>query len=142
MHAEEFLLQYKKAKSSIDTLAAEIEELESILTSGSGFPDKERVQSSVKLDREKILAEIVDLQKELLALKRDAAEKMRKVACVIDQVEPPELSRLLHMRYIEHMQWECIAADLGYTTRHVRRLRICAMEQVGGIVKKYESLLT
>lgn len=138
MRAEEFLLQYKIAKSRIESKAAEIEELESILTSGSIDPSKERVQSSIKFDREKILAEIVDTRKELLVLKQDAVEKMQEVSCVIEQVKPEVLSRLLCMRYIECRRWEYIATYLGYTARHVRRLKFEALEQIGEIVNEIQ----
>ena len=133
MTAKEFLKQYHSKRLEIKSLDTEIEKLETVLTSGAIRYDKERVQSSSRLDRDRILAEIADQQVERKQLRAEAELVMCEVADVIHRVEPAELSRVLHLRYIDDKKWNDIAAEMQLDERWVFRLHGRALEAVDKI---------
>lgn len=136
MTVKDFLNQYHDAKQMIQSLDTEIEELEAVLTSGAIQYGKDRVQSSVGMDRDRVLADIVDKQIERKSMKARAVKKMVEVSDLILKVRPEELSRLLHLRYIEDKTWGDIATDLGYAERHIYRLNEEALQEADKIWRK------
>ena len=126
MTAKEYLQQVYRAKKEVrrlqlarDHLREEMYSLRS--PSGNMTPDK--VQSSVTGDKiEKLIAQVDETERELVAQQERWLELYRTVTRQIEAM-PNELHReILFQRYVLCKRWPRISRDLDYDQRYVYRL--------------------
>lgn len=133
--AKEFLRKYRNMQYKIRNIESEIEEIETRLMPSAIRTDKEPTGGSPLYYGDELLAEAADRKQELYEMREQALRIMIEISDIIDKVRPEELSRLLHMRYIECLTWEEIAVDLHYDIRWVYRLHGQALVKVQGILE-------
>jgi hypothetical protein len=139
MTAKDFLKRYRNARYQIQNCETEIEEIETKLMPSAIRTDKEPTGGGPGYYGEELLAEAADRKHDLYTMREDALRIMVEVSTVISKVHPAELSRLLHMRYIECMRWEEIAVDMNYDIRWVYRLHGQALVKVNDILNEESS---
>ena len=129
MTAKEYLKQIRIIHTKIENKKERLERISDLLTSpavGEIKPDK--VMTSVRLDKqEKLIAERVDLEDELQRLMYEEAVLMFKIGKQIDEMENPTFSRILHLRYEEHLSLCDIAEKMGYSYDRIRHVHGIAL---------------
>ena len=138
MSAKEFLPQYMSSLRTIRQKDAELEQLRiqaegvlGIKTAKVRRIEKngnvvlrdeivERVSSSYSGDRmADLIAEIVDLQVEVMNERTNAIQALKRVRNVINMVDNYARRDLLHRRYIEGQTWERIAVEMDKSYQYV-----------------------
>ena len=130
MTKKEYLQQYKRLDSYIESQVEELEKWRLLATkvtptysdmpSGSGGDDK--IQSAVEhMDGiRKMLDQSID---EFVKLKTDIQEKL-------DAVEDISLRMLLKYRYIDGLTFEQIAVNMNYSYRNITRMHGQALQSL------------
>ena len=123
MTAKEYLSQAYHIDERIESKLTQIESLKSLATRvTSVFSDMPHSPTPNNHRLEKIIADIIDLENEILNDVNELVDSKREVNSVINFVENPEHRTLLEMRYLSFQTWEQIAVKLGCDVRHVYRL--------------------
>lgn len=68
------------------------------------------------------VVKLVMLAKELDQLVDEYVDLKRKVFAVLEKL-PPEEYGVLHRRYVRYMRWGDIAADMGYSSMQIWRIK-------------------
>lgn len=134
MTAKEYLEQAYCIDERIESKLMQIESLKSLaarVTSvfsdipHSSTPDNQRL--------EKTIAEIIDLENEVIIDIGRLINLKRKINSAINSVDNPEHRTLLEMRYLNFMTWKQIATKIDCDVRHIYRLHGQALVKI----KKY-----
>lgn len=135
MNAKLFLMQYRRAAAKAETIKNELEELRAKRDDLQGFQVEERVQTSHKPDKiGELIAQITDLEADLMDAKAEALEVMLEVDAVINKVSDPLYQLLLHDRYIRLHKWTVIADDMHYTYTGIMAVHKRALTEVGKLI--------
>ena len=128
MKAKEFLDQYRDAVNMVRNLKEQAGQLE-MLAEGTGIDvSKEQTGSNAVNDPTGELgAKLADIYKNIMDAADKAVNVLMDVSRVINAVDDPNGSRVLHLRFIELLAWEEIADEMHYTIRHVFRIRNSAL---------------
>ncbi|MDE7105300.1 MAG: DUF1492 domain-containing protein [Ruminococcus sp.] len=131
MTAKEYLGQAYHIDERIESKLMQIESLKSLATRvTSVFSDMPHSSTPDNHRLEKIIADIIDLENEILNDVNELVDSKREVNSVINSVENPEHRTLLEMRYLSFQTWEQIAVKLGYDSRHIRRIHGNALQKI------------
>lgn len=123
MDVKEFLQQYQSILMDVRNLEAEKNALENLVMGVTVRTDLEHVQSCSRPDRMAELAvKIADAEREIMEQRIQAFHKLQEIERVIRKVENPDYRTILHMRYVENLTWEKIAAVLYYSYQWVCKL--------------------
>lgn len=137
MTAKQYLDQIHRSDWMIKSKSAEIIQLNILATSITAATDNERVQSSGSKDRMgDAVTKIADAKKELVEL---AYKHLRIKHTIISQIDAlqgrTEYVQVLHMRYVQYLNFSDIADDMNYTLRQIMNLHKeainCFEEQFG-----------
>lgn len=131
MTAKEYLGQAHYLDIRISSKLNELTELRSLamkVTSAYGTAPHTSTPDNHRL--EKVLARIVDLEKEIDNDIDKFVDLKREIKKVIDEVKDEKYKALLEMRYLNQMTWEQIAVKLGYDSRHIRRMHGWALQKI------------
>ncbi len=114
--AKTFLEDIENKNARIQCKLAEIQQLRSLATSISSLSSETPVQSSSEGDRiGKIIASIVDKEKELDAIVDDYIDEKEKRIKLIEQLDDSLQYKVLHKRYVELKSLSEIASEECYT---------------------------
>ncbi len=114
--AKKYLEEIERYNSVIENKLAEIDQLKSLATSISAVTSDTPVQSSSEGDRiGKIIASIVDKEKELDAIVDDYIDEKEKRIRLIEQLDDSLQYKVLHKRYVELKSLSEIASEECYT---------------------------
>nr|DAO38169.1 MAG TPA: Protein of unknown function (DUF1492) [Bacteriophage sp.] len=131
MNTREYLNQIQRYDRAIHNKYIEIEQLKTHATGLSSFSYGERVQTSGNKDRTgDLIAEIVDLQREIQDITDEYLKKKTEVIRTIDSVRNPLQYDVLFKRYIEGKSLDIIADEVGYSYQRTKELHLCAIETV------------
>lgn len=122
MTAKKFFRSLYYAQISIRKKQEKIEELQQLAEStGAIRYDKLRVVTSSPQSGgfEDLAVKIMDLQKKLREDIDDLTDRLSQGRKMINSLDDPADKLILTMRYINHMKWEEIAAELNYSVDHV-----------------------
>jgi len=108
-------------------LKAKHDELESCLLPAAIRYDKDKVQSSPEDPMSKIVAEVMELEKEMKRVQLNKSRQIAKIDKAISQLESDEERTALTMRYINRKAVKEIAEEMGYS-----EARIYQFMDVGG----------
>jgi len=129
MTAKEFLSRAWQIEKRIDARIDERERLESLLTS----PRTAKLTGMPRGgggDWTNAVIAVSDLNAVIVG----EIETLCRIKCevieAIDAVEDARYKQLLELRYRNYMQWESIAAEMGYTLRNVHELHGKALQRV------------
>ena len=99
-----FLTQVRRTELKIAQKIAKREQLECCLLPGALRYDTAKVQTSASDKMPDVMAEVADLDADIEALKRRAAEQTNEICDVIDMLDSEESKTVLMMYYIQRMQ--------------------------------------
>ena len=134
MRAKEYLLQVRR----LEVMIRQKFELRASLRSalydvGAVGTGAERVQGGdpkgfedAVAEIDAITAEIAEMTAELAAVKREVLDKIQRLR--------PVYADVLYKRYLENKPYWKIAADMDYSTGHVKRLHREALAEMDGLV--------
>lgn len=134
--AQEYLERYKRARTRIKVLAAELVRLE---LDRQGISKAGDVPTRAgKSDNTGGLASmIVDKQREIEALQYEAVADRQEVVKTISRLDDVRSIELLNLRYIELMKWEDVSVTMGYDLRYTYKLHDIALEQVEEVLNAF-----
>lgn len=91
---------------------------------------KDKIQTSIDPDRlSRVMAEVVDGERELEDLKQEYLELQVKVENKINLLDYKLMRSILRMKYLDFKTLVDISADLGYSYDHIRRMHKKAVQQ-------------
>jgi len=79
---------------------------------------------------DKIIAKMIDLEREINADIDTLIDLKSEITGVIRHEENPEYQMLLEFRYLCFNSWAQISAEMGYSLRHITRLHDQALNSV------------
>lgn len=137
MYIEEWLQSVKKLDQLIDAKNAERERLMAIATSVSprvpdGMPMSNTGTVSKKI--EDTVCRLVDLDREINGIIDRYIDCKQAVINKLEKLPANEYG-VLHRYYIQHMTYEEIACDMGYSTVHIWRIKQKALEMLKSVVE-------
>ena len=100
-------------------LKAKHDELESCLLPAAIRYDKDKVQSSPEDPMSKIVAEVMELEKEMKRVQLNKSRQIAKIDKAISQLESDEERTALTMRYINRKAVKEIAEEMGYSEARI-----------------------
>lgn len=137
-NAKAFMKSYQKARKRADLLKMKLERVECRIGGGAvnydGMPHSTVPSSPTERDA-MILA---DTKAELKRARADEREAMRRVMSTIRRLEDSMHYVILYSRYIEALDWDEIANEIGYTIRHTHRLHARALCEVQMMLGGFE----
>lgn len=135
MNAKSFLMQYKRAEMRAEMIENELNDLREKRDELQGFQVEERVQTSHDPDKiGAMIAQITDLETDLMDAKADALEIMVEVDSVINKVPDPSYQLLLHDRYIRLHKWTMIADDMHYSYTGIMAVHKRALVEIEKLI--------
>ena len=102
-------------------LKAKHDELESCLLPAAIRYDKDKVQTSPEDPMAKIMAEIAELEKEMIKVQRKKFIQLEKIERTINALGSDEERTALTMRYINRKPIAEIAEEMGYSEPTIYR---------------------
>lgn len=94
-------------------------------SSGGGTKDIHRMEN--------IIVKIADLKSEIGEQIENLIEMQTTITHMIAELDNPEYQLVLELRYLNMKSWEQISVELGYNSRHARRMRdeaVCELERI------------
>ena len=82
------------------------------------------------------ISKIVELEREIGRDVEGLLAARIEISSLIDQLENREYRLVLYKRHVLGRHWDAIAADMGYTRRHMRRIYNEAIRKLYEIQKK------
>lgn len=135
MNAKSFLMQYRHAATRAEMIKNELNDLKGKRDELQGFQVGERVQTSHDPDKiGAMIAQIADLEADLMLAKADALEIMIEVDSVINKVSDPSYQLLLHDRYIRLHKWAVIADDMHYSYTGIMAVHKRALAEIEKLI--------
>lgn len=131
MDTKKYLEQLSMIDFEIKSKLMEIDDLTELTKKLSGVTDN----MIIGADRSKgifspAMQKIVNLQ---TVYSQDMAELLGRKDSIIKAIEAVEndtYRAILQMRYVQRIQWQSIADELGYDLRHVYRLHNAALKAI------------
>lgn len=140
--AREYLEWIESAERKIQRKLAEIDRLRSLATSIGGLATDTPVQASHEGDRiGKIVASIVDKEKELDVIVDNYIDEKDKRIKAIEQLDNELERSVLHKHYVQFKSINEIADEEYYTNKWISSIHTKALKKVGKIINSsYEFL--
>ena len=130
MDTKQYLEQIHRLDKQIQNKLSEIYQLKTMACSVSVSNDSERVQTSVRNDKlEKVVAKIVDMERETDSLVDMFIEKRNHIINQIDKIENTDYYHILSMRYVGNNTFEEIAKNTNWSIRKVFSLHGKALQE-------------
>ena len=130
MTTKSYLSQIERLDRMIQNKLSEIYQLKTMACSVSVSNDSERVQTSVRNDKlEKVVAKIVDMERETDSLVDTFIEKRNHIINQIDKIENTDYYHILSMRYVGNNTFEEIAKNTNWSIRKVFSLHGKALQE-------------
>lgn len=117
-----YLKRYKKTLALIDRLKSKVAILEDRIGSPrspnlSGMP-----RGGTRITDEDLIADKAEIEDRILRLESKASRYKKEILDVIDELDDPRYAEVLESYFIRLKDFETIAEENNYTTRHVARL--------------------
>jgi len=123
MTAKEYLYQAFTISRLIKAKETRIRDLRDMLERVTVTLSDDKVQSSPKPDpMGEFMATIVDLEAECRSDILRLISCQKEIEAVINTLEQPEHRLILFERYVNLKKWEDVAADNGYSEKHIFKL--------------------
>ena len=130
MDTKQYLEQIHRLDKQIQNKLSEIYQLKTMACSVSVSNDSERVQTSVRNDKlEKVVAKIVDMERETDSLVDTFIEKRNHIINQIDKIDNTDYYHILSMRYVGNNTFEEIAKNTNWSIRKVFSLHGKALQE-------------
>lgn len=116
-------------------LKAKHDELESCLLPAAIRYDKDKVQTSPEDPMSKIVAEINELEKEMIAVQHRKFVQIEKIGRALNALESDEERTALTMRYINRIPVSAIAEAMGYAEPTIYKFMNQGGEQIAKSIR-------
>lgn len=116
-------------------LKAKHDELESCLLPAAIRYDKDKVQTSPEDPMCKIIAEINELEKEMIAVQHRKFVQIEKIGRALNALESDEERTALTMRYINRIPVSAIAEAMGYAEPTIYKFMNQGGEQIAKSIR-------
>jgi len=137
MTAKEYLNQLIAKDNEITRKQQRLETLRDVAVNTTPDYSGEAVQRTrEKNPLENIMAEIIDLDREIDKDIDELVDLKAEVWEQIDKMEDERQKRILWLKYAERKSGKFIAEDLGLTQRHIRRLHTVALNSLEKVFVK------
>lgn len=121
--AKQYLRQIRRLDNTINAKIEQIELLRSMSTNITATLNPNRVQGSKSHDKiGKLIAKIVDFEKEIIDDVNKLIDLKREIIHKIDAVQDDNYRLLLTLRYVNCNTWEEIADEMNFTFQWVHQL--------------------
>lgn len=135
MQTKDYLGQIYRLDRTIKNKMTELAEYKTLAYNISAVCNSERVQTSLTQDKiGNSIAKIEEMERKLDLMIDEYVDKKNLIISQIDKIEKVEYYEVLIAKYVEKKNFEEIAAELGYTFRHITRLHGEALQ---AFEKKY-----
>ena len=140
MNAKEYLLQVRYLDAAIKRLDKELNRARNeLITLRSSWPDGQPHGKGGKSDpvgnkAAKLADDIIRIEEIQLMTRARLWRVRAEVVNTIGKVSDPLLQEILYSHYVDGIKWEDVAADVGYTDRHIRNLHNVGLKQVDKII--------
>jgi len=130
MTAKQYLTQAFRMKRTIENMQEDILRLESAATycgpNLTGMPHNPSPSHSRMAD---LVCKIIERKDELKKKVEELAELAAEIQLAISQMENSDHRAVLYKRYVESMEWQDIAASMGYCERQIYRIHAAALRE-------------
>jgi len=121
-HKKRFLRRYQNNLKCIARLEAKLVILDERITSIKSTNLSGMPRGGVPVTLDDLLADKDDLERRIKKLKTKSRDLKRSVYEAIDSIEDPRYCEVLEAHFIDGLDIEDIAEEMGYTERHVYAL--------------------
>lgn len=131
MTAKEYLGQAYRIDQRINSKIEQVSSLRTLATKATSTLSDTPPSGTRNVHRmEDIIVKIIDMENEINADIDKLIDLKQEIIRVIKAVENQELHTLLELRYLCFKTWEEISVEMGYTIRHIYRLRDMALKKI------------
>lgn len=139
MNAREFLDEIQMLDQLISNKTEELLQLRTIATSCTVPTDRDGSVSSGVSDKVgNLVAQICELEKQILDVMGDYLKRRKECIEVIESVRPPIFYTILHRYHIQYKSLVQIAEEIGYEYHYVCDLHRKAVAEVQRILDERE----
>ncbi len=130
----ETLSNYKHIKKGLEEIRRILKTLdEELYVASLGTHGGDDMPKGARSEARNPADSIIDKQASVRAVYETKARKLRdaliEIERAIDKLRPRE-QRLIRLHYVEGLKLEDVADEMGYSTRHIRRIHEIALEQL------------
>ena len=119
----DYLLSARRISDEIWRKDLRRQELKACLLPAAITYDKDRVQTTPEDGMAKVLAEVVDLDSQIVELQKRRALRIMEVSELIDRLEDSREAAILDAYYLGGRSMKEIAGHLHYSMQHTYRMR-------------------
>lgn len=131
MTAKEYLGQAYRIDQRINSKLEQVASLRNLATKATSTLSETPPSGTRNVHRmEDVIVKIIDMENEINADIDKLVDLKQEIIRVIKAVENQELHTLLELRYLCFKTWEEISVEMGYTIRHIYRLRDIALKKI------------
>lgn len=130
MTAKEYLGQAYRIDQRINSKLEQVASLRNLATKATSTLSDAPPSGTRNVHRmEDVIVKIVDMENEVNADIDKLVDLKQEIMRTINAVENPEYHTLLELRYLCFKSWEEISVKMGYTRRHLYRMRDEALQK-------------
>ena len=131
MTAKEYLGQAYRIDQRINSKLEQVTSLRNLATKATSTLSDIPPSGTQNVHRmEDVIVKIVDMENEVNADIDKLIDLKQEIMKTINAVENPEYHTLLELRYLCFKSWEEISVKMGYTRRHLYRMRDAALQKI------------
>lgn len=140
MSPKKYLDQIRRLRILIDQRRQELESLRAARfgsSVGIDYGDNcSRNSVHMGASFERVIAESIDLSKEIEGMIERYISLRHKIIGEIQQIEKPEYAQVLFKRYVEEKRFETIAHEMNYSYVYTRELHQKALQTFGKTISE------
>lgn len=125
-----YLKRYKKNKALIDRLEMKLADLDERICKIKTPKYSDMPKGGNPVDLADLINDKIDLEQRINRLVQKGKSIKSEILDIIDELEDPRYAEILEAFFIDCKNFDEIAEDNGYTTRHVIRLYSEAIEKI------------
>lgn len=136
MTAKEYLGQAYRIDQRINSKIEQVSSLRVLATKATSTLSDTPPSGTRNVHRmEDIIVKIIDMENEINSDIDNLVDLKQEIIKTIKSVNNPEQQTLLELRYLCFRTWEEISVEMGYSIRHIYRLRDEALAKINNFLK-------
>ena len=129
-----YLKRYRKNRALIFRLRMKIKNLDDRIKSLRSPKFSDMPRGGTPITKEDLSDEKLDIERRIQRLEVKGEKIKSEIVDIIDELEDPRYAEILESFLIECKNFDEIAEDLGYSSRHIERLYSDAINSIVGIM--------
>ncbi len=136
MTAKEYLGQAYRIDQRINSKIEQVSSLRALATKATSTLSDTPPSGTRNVHRmEDIIVKIINMENEINSDIDNLVDLKQEIIKTIKSVNNPEQQTLLELRYLCFRTWEEISVEMGYSIRHIYRLRDEALAKINNFLK-------